>query len=247
MGKEAGSVKGTALGIGCTAALVLGIVWFIYWVSHGDLVAVGVTVALSVVGGAYTLRRPGHPTFPPARGDGRSRPQGPAAAVGHTPSAGAPVAASRSVIRLASLLTSLKGYKPVEPAEHSFGFIGRTRHWGSHAWIALVDADELDVLGIEGYAKRFYDLVWNDVSLLGMGSYGVLCFVFEDTPSPRIVEHIRSLKQAAYPAKGNWMVYWTIDLATDRVISHAGPPWGLYPGSAYLEKAIRSYRRGPVE
>ena len=244
MSKQAGSVKGTALGIGCTVALVLGTLSFIYWVSHGDLVAIGVIVVGSLIGGVYTLTRPGHPVFPAGTAEGRSRLDEGTLAGGDTglgsSFAGPAVAASRSVSRLASLLSTKKGYRPVEPAQPSFGFVGRTRHWGSHAWIALVDADELDVPGIEGFAKRFYDLVWNDVSLIGMGSYGILCFVFDNTPSPRIVEHIRGLKQAANPNKGNWMVYWTIDLATERVIPHAGPPWGLYPGRAYLENAVRS-------
>jgi hypothetical protein len=246
MGKQAGWDKGAVLAIGCLVALLVGMAWFTYWVSHGDLVTIGVVAVVSLIGGAYTLTRRRPPTVPPATADGRSEQQLLIAAaeethLGRLPRgpAGPPVPTSHSLSRLASLLATEKGYKPVESAESTFSFVGRRRHWGSHAWIALVGADELDRAGIERFAKHFYDLVWNDVSLIGMGSYGILCFVFEDTtPSPEIVQHIRSLKRA--PAKGNWMVYWTMDLVTGRVISHSGSPWGLFPGRAYLEKAIRS-------
>lgn len=231
MGKQAGSAKGAVLGIGCAVALLLGVLWFIFWVSHGDLAVVAVIAAISLIGGAYTLTRQRLPSVPPAAAESSSRLED------GTP-AGPAVPTSHSVSRLASLLATEKGYKPVEPAEPTFGFVGRRRHWGSHAWIALVGADELDGAGIDRFAERFYGLVWNDVSLIGMGSYGILCFVFEDTPSPDVVEHIRSLKRA--PAKATWMVYWTMVLATGQVISHGGSPWGLYPGRAYLEKAIRS-------
>jgi hypothetical protein len=245
MGKQAGSVKGTALGIGCTVALVLGMLLFVYWVSHGDLVAIGVTVAVSVIGGVYTMTRPARATFPLAPADGQSRleertPPAGDPGLGPRPSSsvGPTAPASRSVSRLASLLSTQKGYKPVEPAGAGFGFIGRTRRWGQHAWIALLDADELDEAGIVRFAKRFDDLVWSDVSPLGGATYGILCFVFENSPSPEIVEHIRGLKR--HPDRSSWMVYWTIDLATGSVIPHRRSPWGLYPGRVYLEKAIRS-------
>lgn len=233
------------------AVTVVGLVFgfasifaFVYWYSHGDLLAAGAIAAGSLIGGVYTLTRGRVPTVPPTTSDDGSRLEDKTPAEGNTSSppplehpAHPAVPASRSVMRLASLLVTEKGYKQQDPG--TFGFLGRRRHWGSHAWIALVDANELDVAGINRFVEPFYDLVWNDVSLIGTGAYGILCFVFEDTPSPEIVGYIRSLKRAADPTKGNWMVYWTIVLATGRVITHDGAPWGLFPGRAYLEKAIR--------
>ena len=245
MGRHAGWDKDAAFAIGCVVALIVGSAWFVYWVTHCSLIAVAVLAAVYLFITAYTLARERLPTAPPASADDRSEGELLIAAaeetrLGRLPRgpAGPSVPHSGSVSRLASRLATEKGYKPVEPPEPTFGYVGRRRHWGSNAWIALVGADELDRAGLEGFAERFYDLVWNDVSLIGTGSYGILCFVFEDTtPSPEIVEHIRSLKRA--PAKGTWMVYWTMDLATGRVISHGGSPLGLFPGRSYLEKAIR--------
>jgi hypothetical protein len=237
MTKDAATVIGFILG-----GFVVGALG--YWFSGGDLLVTGGIVVFCLIGGAYTLGRGRGPAVPAASPDGsRTEIRTPIDAntpLASTPdsSVGAAVPTSPSVIRLASLLVTEKGYKQLD--RDAFGFLGRRFHWGSHAWIGLVDADELDVAGRKRLANRFYHLVFNDISWIGIPAYGILCFVFEGAPSTEVVDHIRGLKKAADPTKGNWMVYWSIVLSTGTVIPHDGAPWRPFPGRAYLEKAIRS-------
>jgi len=238
MTTRAVTVMGLVLGGAAAGALA-------YWWSSGDLLLAGVVGIGCSLAGMSSLSRQRLPGSVATEGAPPPAEVRRPAKAGHRTGPG--VSASPSATRLAALLRTRKGYKPVGPAvdgdaaaEATFGFLGRRRHWGSHAWIALVGADNLTLAEIDAFASRFFDLVWNDVSLLGMPAYGVLCFVFDATPTPALVDRIRSLKRAPNAAKGNWLVYWTIDLATGRVISHAGAPWGLFPGRAYLEKAIAS-------
>ncbi len=153
--------------------------------------------------------------------------------------------------RLASLLVAEKGFQPIDPHSDDwnaaavvdllaepppFGFVGTLARWGRTS-IALVDADGLDLAGMDRFAGRFLDLVYWDYSILG-ASFGTLCFVFARPPAPATIDYIRKLKRSSRHDKA-WMAAWTIDLSTSRVMSHRWAPFGLYPGRAYLEGAVR--------
>lgn len=163
--------------------------------------------------------------------------------------------------RLASLLLAEKGFQRTEPdlaalargdqdvVERSkllaevlaepplFDFVGTCGIWWGRAQIALVDANRLDLAGMERFAARFFALVFADRGMSEI-SYGTLCFVFQRPPNPAISQYIRNLKRSARANKV-WIVAWTVDLSTGRVIPHRLWPWGLYPGRAYIEGAIR--------
>jgi len=151
--------------------------------------------------------------------------------------------------RLASVLVAEKGFQRMDPdpgdlaaveqigllAEPPpFGFVGTRRHWWQPTTIALVDADGLDLAGMERFAARFFALIYGQYSIAG--TYGLLCFVFEGPPTPAIIEHVRNLKRSRYKV---YMAAWTVDLSTGRVIPHRWGPFGVYPGRAYIEEAIR--------
>ena len=146
--------------------------------------------------------------------------------------------------RLASLLTAEKGFERLEPAGSElstsaelppFAFVGTRRRWLSPTMIALVDADGLDLGGMNEFAARFFALVHGTYSYWA-GSFGTLCFVFERPPPPATIEHIKKLKRSSSKV---WMASWTVDLSTGRVIPHSGGPFKVYPGRAYIEEAIR--------
>lgn len=163
------------------------------------------------------------------------------------------------VDHLASLLMVEKGFRRMEPDPAApargnqavieretllaepppFGFVGTRAHWG-RALIALVVADDLDLAGMERFAERFFALVFGEFALFGP-SHGILCYVFERPPAPPIIKYIRSLKRFTQ-RNTVYMAAWTIDLSTGHVIPHRWLPWGLYPGRAYLEEAIRRSR-----
>lgn len=121
-----------------------------------------------------------------------------------------------------------------------FGFVGTCVRWWQPTFIALVEADGIDLAGMEQFAARFFALV-NATYSLGGGTYGLLGFVFERPPGPTIIERVRKLKRSEVGRK-TWMAAWTIDLSAGRVIPHSWTPFGLYPGRAYIEKAVRRMR-----
>jgi len=150
--------------------------------------------------------------------------------------------------RLAGLLVAEKRFRPIcgldfeqaplltEPAP--FNYFGTRAHWGSNTAIGLVQADALDPAAMKLFARRFHELLYLNPGFWIGGSYGLLGFAFDRPPPAQIVDGVRKLKRFNVPDKV-WMAAWTLDLSTGRVTPHSGGPYGLYPGRAWMEKAIR--------
>lgn len=150
------------------------------------------------------------------------------------------------VDRLAELLVTEKRFRPMKPdPEHAhlltepppFNYLGTRRYWGSNTAIALVQADGVEPAALERFARRFYELLYANGTWLG-GSFGLIGFVFDRPPAAPIVDYVRKLKRSNVQRKV-WLAAWTLDLSTGRAIPHRGGPFGLYPGRAWVEKAIR--------
>jgi len=148
--------------------------------------------------------------------------------------------------RLAWLLVTEKRFRPVTPGPDQahllseppqFDFVGTRGYWGSNTAIALVHADGLEPAAMERFAERFYALISANPSWLG-GSFGLIGYVFDRSPTSPIVDYVRKLKRRNVHQKV-WMGAWTLDLSTGRVHPHRGGPYGLYPGRGWVEKAIR--------
>lgn len=133
-------------------------------------------------------------------------------------------------------------------------FVGAKNHWGSVALVGLVRADGLEPAEIVTKTGTFDELTrslhrYADVldvftmrgsASVKLGSFGVLCFVFEQGCTKDLVELVRAQRRGA-AAKKEYTLTWSIDVRTGKVHDHGLFPRGVFPSKRWVASVITAY------
>lgn len=157
-------------------------------------------------------------------------------------------------------LSQEKEFKPVEELnlpeiqalpKEGFVFVGAREYWGSVASIGLVQADGLTEDEIKTLCERFFAitkslkkyanvLVVHTLKGSGavqLGSFGLLCFVYENGCSRDLIEFIQKQKRGSASEK-HYAVYWVLDPSARQVHTHRWFPLSVFPGKKYLRSLL---------
>lgn len=185
-------------------------------------------------------------------------PRGPEAS--HLPqqrAAPAPGGSSPALQKLIQALVQQKGFLPIQklalpelqafPAE-KYDFVGIREYLGSISTIGLVNADPLGEPELIDRCRQFASLteglqqhagrLWVGLASTRLGSFGVLCFVFEREPSEAVIERVQQQRRILFLRKVH-SVYWVIDARSRKIHPHRGLPLSTFPGKRYLEGVLR--------
>ncbi|HEV8360062.1 MAG TPA: hypothetical protein VGR28_06370 [Candidatus Thermoplasmatota archaeon] len=157
--------------------------------------------------------------------------------------------------RLAAALRQ-DGFEPVPaeaqlPVPQGLAFLGVKDNWGSLVTCSLALADGLGSDGIAQLAARYHELIEAQLAHTGhlrvpapgravdvrLGSFGVLCLVFERGCSAEQLAAAREAKRIAVKDKASTVV-WAVDVPSRKVHRHKGLPLGVIPKPQVLEGAL---------
>lgn len=130
-------------------------------------------------------------------------------------------------------------------------FVGAKNHWGSVGLVGLVRADGLEPAAVAARTDTFDQLTrslhrYADVlhvfTLRGsasvkLGSFGVLCFVFERGCAKDMVEFVRAQRRGS-AAKKEYTLTWSIDVPSGKVHDHGLFPRGVFPSKRWVASTI---------
>jgi len=159
-------------------------------------------------------------------------------------------------------LVADKGYRPLDAdlqaktglqAPAGLDWVGLGDTWGSVASVALVRADALSVQDIAARAEAYWGLVNAQRAFagklvmgrgigkpaeVGLGSFGVLAFVFENGPGPGLVEAVQGAKRGSMRDKTQ-LVAWSVDAPLRKVHGHKGLPLAVQPPRKWMEGVLQ--------
>jgi hypothetical protein len=168
-----------------------------------------------------------------------------------------------TVDRLAGMLMTGEGVRSLadlgvgSDALSGLDFVGTKDHWGSVGLVGLVRADDLDAAAIAARTETFSDLTrslhrYADVltvytlhgsASVKLGSFGVLCFVFEQGCPKELVDVVRRQRRGS-ATKKEYTLAWSVDVPAATVHDHGLFPRGVFPSKRWLESAVRDAKRG---
>lgn len=136
-------------------------------------------------------------------------------------------------------------------------FVGAKDHWGSVALVGLVRADDLDDAAVTARTDTFdeltrslhrYAAVLTVLTTKGsarvkLGSFGVLCFVFEDGCPKNMVDLVRRQRRGS-AAKKEYTLTWSIDVPARVVHDHGLLPRGVFPAKRWVASILRDTTPG---
>lgn len=142
-------------------------------------------------------------------------------------------------------------------ARPALDFIAIRPYWGSITSIALVKGDLLSETQIKDYCDYFWSITVAlaryagtlqissafNTTAVKLGSYGILCFVFENGCRPDLISFIQRQKRFRFASK-EYSLFWVADVTSGRVFTHRWLPVGVFPGRKYLEEVLAG-RAGP--
>jgi hypothetical protein len=146
----------------------------------------------------------------------------------------------------------------VEPsARTGLDFVGTKDHWGSVGLVGLIRADGLDSTAIATRTDTFdvltrslhrYADVLTVYTLRGsasvkLGSFGVLCFVFEHGCAKDLVNVVRAQRRGS-AAKKEYTLTWSIDVPSATVHDHGLFPRGVFPSKRWVASVVGDANRG---
>lgn len=164
---------------------------------------------------------------------------------------------------LGNALVEDQGARPletmgVEPHDlDGLDFVAAKDHWGSVGLVGLVRADHLDQSEIEQRVTTFDHLTRSlqqhagvvriyaphGTASVRLGSFGVICFVFEDACPKDLSDVIRRQRRTARRSK-QYTLPWSADVPTGRVRDHGLFPRGVFPSKRWMESAMGGCRSG---
>jgi hypothetical protein len=171
-----------------------------------------------------------------------------------------------AIERLSQALLQEKEFRPPErlpvsdlpsAAQPAFDFIAIRPYWGSITSIALVKGDSLSETQIKDYCDYFWSITATlsryagtlqistafKTAAVKLGSYGILCFVFEGGCGADLISFIQRQKRFRFASK-EYSLFWVVDVPAGRVFTHRWLPLGVFPGRKYLEDVLAG-RAGP--
>lgn len=143
-------------------------------------------------------------------------------------------------------------------ARAGLDFVGAKDHWGSVGLVGLVRADGLDVAAVSArtdtfdaltrslhrYARLLTVYTSRGSGTVKLGSFGVLCFVFEQGCSKDLVEVVRRQRRGS-AAKKEFTLAWSVDVPAATVHDHGLLPRGVFPPKRWLVATIRNLASNP--
>lgn len=131
-------------------------------------------------------------------------------------------------------------------------FVAAKDHWGSVGLVGLVRADDLGPAEIEERVTTFDGLTrslqdhagvvrvytGHGSTAVKLGSFGVICFVFERGCPEGVADMVRRQRRGSARAK-QYTLAWSADVPTGRVRDHGFLPRGVFPSKRWVQSTIR--------
>jgi hypothetical protein len=128
-----------------------------------------------------------------------------------------------------------------------FEFLGCRQYVGSVVSLALVDGSRVATAEVGQLLSNFYSFTSILTRFAGrlivglgaikLGSFGVLAFVFPESPSPQMLHAVRAEKRGSAWRK-DYAVAWSLDVEAGLVHTHRGFPLTIFPGRRYLQHVL---------
>ncbi len=140
----------------------------------------------------------------------------------------------------------------VSPPAIQHAFLGVRSYWGSLISLAVIRGEMVHEVDVPGQAETYYRFVQAlqpfadslqvrhgglNAGQVKLGSFGLMCYVFESGCSDQMAETIRTCRHGSLKNK-DYVRCWVLDGHARRVIAHRWVPFGMFPGKRYLRSLL---------
>jgi hypothetical protein len=136
----------------------------------------------------------------------------------------------------------------IQNTDLKFTGVGKT--YGSMMSIGLVLADSITEEHIASLSETFFTFTHSLRKYAGrippiigvkLGSFGLICFVFEREPDSSLIAFIQKQKHGSALSQ-DYCLSWVLDVNNARVYPHKGFPLRMLPGEDYFKGLLSEFR-----